>query len=143
MEPHGQSPWYLGQRPRGATFPVMRWEVTRWLIPPRPKAVPARRSACVRRNTPCSPVFRHAGVVSCCRNVKWPVVHLCTISWLLPFENAVSVNRRPSRNTAFQRKKYGFYPIYSMANSLVFIDKNHRTTTNIFFAADPLMFSSD
>jgi len=21
MEPHGQSPWYLGQRPCGATFP--------------------------------------------------------------------------------------------------------------------------
>jgi hypothetical protein len=29
----------------------------RWRIPPRPKAVPARRSA-----------LRHAGVVSCCRD---------------------------------------------------------------------------
>jgi acetyltransferase len=35
---------------------------------PRAKPVPARRSACVRRSTPCSPVFRHAGVVSCCGN---------------------------------------------------------------------------
>jgi hypothetical protein len=72
MEPYGQSPWYLDQRPCGATFPVIRRDgpVTRWRIPPRPKAVPARRSACVRRSTPCSPVFRHAGVVSCCRNER-------------------------------------------------------------------------
>jgi hypothetical protein len=36
MEPHGQSPWYLGQRPRGATFPVIHRDgpVTRWRIPP-------------------------------------------------------------------------------------------------------------
>ena len=29
------------------------------------KAVPARRSACLRRNTSCSQAFRYAGVVSC------------------------------------------------------------------------------
>jgi hypothetical protein len=36
MEPHGQSPWYLDQRPCGATFPVIRRDgpVTRWRIPP-------------------------------------------------------------------------------------------------------------